>query len=154
MGKKRKNDDLPEPPKPYPGSERFGDWDLGNIIPLEPGEVLPLDPNDPHKWARHGEPSPPVLIGGLRSSARRSQSRYGQRRADLHKYIHRILQLIASRPDGATICEAPRKLNPILQRSQACFVACARRAQRVMLLKWRKHRRGIEVRRLERLKAF
>jgi hypothetical protein len=45
-------------PKPYPGSERFGDWSLDNIIPLEPGEVLVNDDpeGDPYKFARQGEP--------------------------------------------------------------------------------------------------
>jgi len=45
-------------PKPYPGSERFGDWSLDNIIPMEPGEILVNDDpeGDPHKLARQGEP--------------------------------------------------------------------------------------------------
>ena len=60
MTKKRRHDDLPEPPKPYPGSEQFGDWDLGNIIPLEPGEILVHDnpEADPHRFAYHGEENP------------------------------------------------------------------------------------------------
>ena len=54
MSKKK----LPPPGTPYPGSERFGDWDLGGIIPLEPGEILVNDDpiGDPHKFARQGEP--------------------------------------------------------------------------------------------------
>ena len=41
-----------------PAPRDFGDWDLGNTIPLEPGEVLINDDpiGDPHKFARHGEP--------------------------------------------------------------------------------------------------
>jgi hypothetical protein len=47
----------PPPPEPYPGSERFGDWSLDSVIPLEPGEVLVNDDpeGDPNKLARHGE---------------------------------------------------------------------------------------------------
>ena len=43
---------------PYPGSERFGDWSLDNIIPVDPGEQLVNeDPEgDPYKLARQGEP--------------------------------------------------------------------------------------------------
>ena len=42
MSKKRKWNDLPKPPKPYPGSERFGDWDFsseGSVIWMEPGDT-------------------------------------------------------------------------------------------------------------------
>ena len=65
MGKKR---------KPYAGSERFGNWDFGsegNVIPLQPGELLVNDDpeGDPYKFARHGEPDlipqkPPKPRGG------------------------------------------------------------------------------------------
>lgn len=54
MAKKPKE----SPPEQYPGSERFGDWTLDNIVPLEPGEVLVNDDpeGDPYKLARQGEP--------------------------------------------------------------------------------------------------
>lgn len=44
---------MPEAPDPYPGSERFGDWDLTNIIPVDPGERLVNDDptGDPNKIA-------------------------------------------------------------------------------------------------------
>ena len=44
--------------QPYPGSERFSDWSLENVIPLEPGEILVNDDpeGDPYKFARQGEP--------------------------------------------------------------------------------------------------
>ncbi|MDQ0320766.1 hypothetical protein QO002_002904 [Pararhizobium capsulatum DSM 1112] len=53
--------DLPDPPAPYPGSERFGDWTLSNLIPLEPGVALVNDDpeGDPHKFAQHGRYTPP-----------------------------------------------------------------------------------------------
>jgi hypothetical protein len=43
-------------PKEYPGSERFGDWSMDNIIPMEPGDVLVNDDpeGDPNKIAYHG----------------------------------------------------------------------------------------------------
>jgi hypothetical protein len=59
MAKKPKDND-PPPGTPYPGSERFADWTLDNIIPMKPGEILVNDDpeGDPHKFARHGEPGP------------------------------------------------------------------------------------------------
>lgn len=47
--------------KPYPGSERFGDWTMSNIIPMEPGDILVNDDpeGDPHKFANHGGKNPP-----------------------------------------------------------------------------------------------
>lgn len=46
---------------PYPGSERFGDWTLDNIVPAEPGETLVNDdPDDPNKFAHHGETRKPT----------------------------------------------------------------------------------------------
>ena len=52
--------DLPPAPEPYPGSERFGDWDFATMPALEPGVAPPADPRDPNKWARHGKPDLPV----------------------------------------------------------------------------------------------
>lgn len=47
----------PEPGPYYPGKERFGDWDMDNIIPVEPGETLVNDDpeGDPNKFANQGE---------------------------------------------------------------------------------------------------
>jgi hypothetical protein len=62
--------------KPYAGRERFGDWDLGNIIPLEPGQILVNDDpeGDPYKFARHGEPDlvrpPAAPQGGVRGAVK------------------------------------------------------------------------------------
>jgi hypothetical protein len=49
--------DLPPAPEPYPGSERFGDWDLDNIVPIDPGEKLVNDDpeGDPNKLVDYGE---------------------------------------------------------------------------------------------------
>ena len=49
MSKKKK---YPKAGMLYPGSERFGDWDLGRDHPPEPGEVLVNDDpeGDPHKF--------------------------------------------------------------------------------------------------------
>jgi len=53
-----------DPPAYYPGQERFGDWCFGgpgqNVVWLEPGQVPPEDPDDPFKYAHHGEPRPQV----------------------------------------------------------------------------------------------
>lgn len=51
---KKPNTEKPEPS----ANERFADWEWGNIIPLEPGQVLVNDDpeGDPHKFARHGQP--------------------------------------------------------------------------------------------------
>jgi hypothetical protein len=52
--------DLPTGSEDYPGRERFGDWDLEGIVPLNPGEVLVNDDpeGDPDKLARQGEKKP------------------------------------------------------------------------------------------------
>jgi len=52
--------DLPPAPEPYPGSERFGDWDFGTIIALEPGVPMVNDDpeGDPNKLAYQGEENP------------------------------------------------------------------------------------------------
>jgi hypothetical protein len=52
--------DLPPAPEPYPGSERFGDWTLDGIVPLNPGEQLVNDDpeGDPNKLAYQGEENP------------------------------------------------------------------------------------------------
>jgi hypothetical protein len=48
-----------------PEPERFTDWELGKVIPLEPDEILVNDDpeGDPHKFARQGEPEPPPAPG-------------------------------------------------------------------------------------------
>ncbi len=47
-----------KPTDTKPSNNRFSDWSLDNIIPLEPGEVLVNDDpeGDPYKFARQGEP--------------------------------------------------------------------------------------------------
>jgi len=52
--------DLPPAPEPYPGSERFGDWDFGTITALEPGvPMVHSNPEgDPHQLAYQGEENP------------------------------------------------------------------------------------------------
>jgi len=44
-------------PRP-PDNERFGDWSLDGLIPLEPGQILVNDDpeGDPYKFARNGHP--------------------------------------------------------------------------------------------------
>jgi hypothetical protein len=40
-------------------NDRFVDWSLDNLVPIEPGEVLVNDdPDDPNMFARHGESTP------------------------------------------------------------------------------------------------
>jgi len=52
--------DLPPAPEPYPGSERFGDWDFSAMTPLEPGVPMVNDDpeGDPNKLAYQGEENP------------------------------------------------------------------------------------------------
>jgi len=51
--------DLPPAPEPYPGSERFGDWDFASMPALEPGvPMVHSNPDDPHELAYQGEPNP------------------------------------------------------------------------------------------------
>jgi hypothetical protein len=54
------NDEPAEPPDYYPGQERFGDWNLSNIIPIDPGEELVNDDpeGDPNKIAQYGTKKP------------------------------------------------------------------------------------------------
>ena len=51
----------PKPKAPYKGSsQRFGDWNMDNIIPMEPGQILVNDDpeGDPNKFAYHGRENP------------------------------------------------------------------------------------------------
>ncbi len=60
MAKKQKPlmPDWPNP-EPRPGMERFSDWSLSSIVPLEPGEVLVNDdPDDPNRIATYRDKKP------------------------------------------------------------------------------------------------
>jgi len=50
----------PDAPPPYPGQERFGDWSLDELVPLNPGEEMVNDDpvGDPYKLAYQGEENP------------------------------------------------------------------------------------------------
>ncbi len=55
MSKKPK---LPKQPKPYPGSERFGDWTSDNVLWVNPSERVVPDPDNE-------DPNPLANVGGF-----------------------------------------------------------------------------------------